>query len=578
MGEAAHGRGNRQRSVGLKSSSPRGVPAAKVKQTMSNTLRGADVVARSLYRLGCRRVFTLSGNHIMSIFDAALDAGIDLVHVRHEAAAVHMADAHGRLTGEVGVALVTGGPGHANAVGALYTALAAESPMVLLSGHAATWELGRGGFQELDQAGMAKPVTKASWMVGDAGSLGRDIGEAFRIALSGRRGPVHVSLPSDLLDARLDESAVTWPTVEAPTRQALGDADCDKILSLLAAAKRPIIFAGPQLSNTAGRDLLADLEGATGVPAVILESPRGLADATLGTLPDLAKQADLVVLLGKALDFTLKWAGAPGFDPGVHLIAIDPEAELTARAKREKGNALLLACAADPVLASEKLAAYARKTPQRDKAWLTEARKALDARPASWRDVVSKTPGRLHPAEVFRTLRPFIERDPETILICDGGEYAQWGQSMLPVRRRLINGVAGAIGSSLSSALAARLVDGKAPVFAVLGDGTIGFHISEFETAVRRSLPFVAILGNDARWNAESEIQRRDYGANRMHGCELLPVRYDQVVTALGGHGEYVERAADLPAAIERALASGKPACVNVMIESTAAPALRLPL
>jgi acetolactate synthase I/II/III large subunit len=578
MGEAAHGRGSRQRSVGLKSSSPRGVPTAKVKQTMSNTLRGADVVARSLYRLGCRRVFTLSGNHIMSIFDAALDAGIDLVHVRHEAAAVHMADAHGRLTGEVGVALVTGGPGHANAVGALYTALAAESPMVLLSGHAATWELGRGGFQELDQAEMAKPVTKASWMVSDAGSLGRDIGEAFRIALSGRRGPVHVSLPSDLLDARLDESAATWPTVEAPTRQALGDADCDKILSLLAAAKCPIIFAGPQLSNTPGRDLLADVEAATGVAAVILESPRGLADATLGALSDLAKQVDLVVLLGKALDFTLKWMGAPSFDPAVRLIAIDPDAGLTKRAKREKGDALLFTCVADPVHAAEKLAAYARKAPQRDKAWLTEARKALDARPASWRDVVSKTPGRLHAAEVFRALRPFVERDPNSILICDGGEYAQWAQSMLPIRRRLINGVAGAIGSSLSFALAARLIDAKAPVFAVLGDGTIGFHISEFETAVRRALPFVAVLGNDARWNAESEIQRREYGANRMHGCELLAVRYDQVVTALGGHGEYVERASDLSAAIEHALASGKPACVNVMIESTAAPALRLPV
>ena len=171
-----------------------------------------------------------------------------------------------------------------------------------------------------------------------------------------------------------------------------------------------------------------------------------------------------------------------------------------------------------------------------------------------------------------------MERDPDTVLICDGGEFAQWGQSMLPVRRRLINGVAGAIGSSLSFALAARLVEPKAPVFAVLGDGTIGFHISEFETAVRRALPFVAILGNDGRWNAESEIQRRSYGANRMHGCELLPARYDRVVAALGGHGEYVERAADLAAAIKRALASGKPACVNVMIESTAAPALRLPL
>src|SRR6185312_3342348 len=147
---------------------------------------------------------------------------------------------------------------------------------------------------------------------------------------------------------------------------------------------------------------------------------------------------------------------------------------------------------------------------------------------------------------------------------------------MLPVRRRLVNGVTGSIGSALSFALAARMLEPKAPVFAVLGDGTIGFHISEFETAVRRGLPFVAILGNDARWNAESEIQRRDYGANRMHGCELLPSRYDQVVAALGGHGEFVERAADLPGAIGRALGSGKPACVNVMIESIAAPAIRL--
>src|SRR5580700_7903260 len=338
MGEAAHGRGNRQRSVGLKSSSPRGVPTAKVKQTMSNTLRGADVVARSLYRLGCRRVFTLSGNHIMSIFDAALDAGIDLVHVRHEAAAVHMADAHGRLTGEVGVALVTGGPGHANAVGALYTALAAESPMVLLSGHAATWELGRGGFQELAQADMAKPVTKASWVAGEAALLGLDIDEAFSFALSGRRGPVHLSLPSDLLDERLDESKVRWPPIAAAKREPLSDADCAKILSLLAGAKRPIIFAGPQLSNVAGRDLLADVEAATGVPAVILESPRGLADATLGALPDVAKQADLVLLLGKALDFTLKWAGAPSFDPAVRLIAIDPESQLTDRAWYERRN------------------------------------------------------------------------------------------------------------------------------------------------------------------------------------------------------------------------------------------------
>jgi acetolactate synthase-1/2/3 large subunit len=258
------------------------------------------------------------------------------------------------------------------------------------------------------------------------------------------------------------------------------------------------------------------------------------------------------------------------------VISIDPDNALVERARTEMGARLLLGCVADSASAGEMLSARAARNPPRQSDWPSEARAALDNRPAEWRSITSKTQDRLHPAEVFRALRPFVERDPDTALICDGGEFAQWGQSMLPVRRRLVNGVTGSIGSSLSFALAARLVEPKAPVFAVLGDGTIGFHISEFETAVRRGLPFVAVLGNDARWNAESEIQRRDYGANRMHGCELLPARYDQVVTALGGHGEHVTRAADLAPAIERALASGKPACINVMVESIAAPMIRL--
>jgi acetolactate synthase-1/2/3 large subunit len=539
---------------------------------MGQTLRGADIVARSLARIGCSRVFTLSGNHIMSIFDAAIEAGLDLVHVRHEAAAVHMADAHGRLTGEPGIALVTGGPGHANAVGALFTALGAESPMVLLSGHAATWELGRGGFQELRQAEMAAPVTKASWTARDTVSLGRDIAEAVRIATSGRPGPVHVSLPSDLLDARVDENAVGWPERKAPARTPPGATAADKIIAAIAGAKRPLIIAGPQTSNLAGRARLASLEAATGAPAVIMESPRGIADATLGAFPDLIRRADLIVLLGKALDFTTRWATGPAFDPDVRVIAIDADEALVARAGKEKGERLLIGVTADANAAAEALTSRGKNGAS---PWLAEARAALDSRPAEWRTLVSQTPGRLHPAEVFRALRPHVERDSDTVLICDGGEFAQWGQGMLPLRRRLINGVTGSIGSSLSFALAARMIEPRAPVFAVLGDGTIGFHISEFETAARRGLPFVAILGNDARWNAESEIQRRDYGANRMHGCELLPSRYDQVVTALGGHGEHVDKAGDLPAAIERALASGKPACINVMIESAAAPVIR---
>src|ERR1044071_3863294 len=205
-------------------------------------LRGADIVARSLARLGCDRACTPSGTHIISIFDAALEAKRDLVHVRHEAAAVHMADAWGRLTGKPGIAMVTGGPGHANAVGALYTALGAESPMVLLSGHAATWELGRGGFQEIRQAEMAAPVTKASFTATSAANLGRDIDQAIRIATSGRSGPVHLSLPSDLLEERVESNAIVWPEAKRAAGPAVSDAVADAVLAAIAAAQRPIVI------------------------------------------------------------------------------------------------------------------------------------------------------------------------------------------------------------------------------------------------------------------------------------------------------------------------------------------------
>ncbi len=199
--------------------------------------------------------------------------------------------------------------------------------------------------------------------------------------------------------------------------------------------------------------------------------------------------------------------------------------------------------------------------------------RCFDDRPAEWKDLKSGTPDKLHPAQVFHTLQRFLTpgQHPDR----DGGEFAQWGQSILRNDRRMINGVTGSIGSSLPMAAGARVVEREAPVFAVLGDGTFGFHMSEIETAVRCGLPYVAIVGTDCRWNAEYNLQVRDYGPNRTFGCELDPTRYDLVATALGGHGELVTRAEDLAPAIERSLASGKPAVVNVMIESIPSPVIR---
>lgn len=303
---------------------------------MASTLRGADIVIRTLERAGYTTIFTLSGNHIMSLFDAAIDSKLELAHVRHEAATVHMADAYGRLTGKPGIAWVTGGPGHANAVGALFTAQGQESPMVLLSGHTETDQLGRGGFQELRQVEMAAPVTKASWMAVNTTTVSMDVAKAIRIASSGRPGPVHLSLPSDVLDASVPEGEIVWPD-EADFKEqpvALNDAAAQAILSIIATARHPLLVAGPHLANRSGRALLARIESELGIPACIMESPRGFNDATLGAFAEVARRADLIILLGKAFDFTLRFGGPP-IDPTCRFISIDPEGALLERAAKE---------------------------------------------------------------------------------------------------------------------------------------------------------------------------------------------------------------------------------------------------
>jgi len=543
---------------------------------MTTRIRGADILVRALDGAGVGKVFTLSGNHIMPVFDAVIGTGLQLVHVRHEAAAVHMADAWARLTGKCGVALVTGGPGHANAVGALMTAQAAESPVVLLSGHAALRELGRGGFQELRQADMAALVTKASWTATSTATLGADIARAVRLATSGRPGPVHLSLPFDVLEDAIadDPSLQPPPSAFIPEPQSLGETAADAALAALAQARRPLILAGPALCSASGRALLARLTAATGVPAVGMESPRGINDPSLGAFAEVLARADLILLLGKAHDFTLRFADPPFVDAACRFIVIDPDAALIERVAKEKGSRLIASSIADAAAAAERLIARAASVRMLATAWATEVVHAVSCRPPAWRTLASSQPGKVHPVELCRAIAPVLEHHPDAVLVCDGGEIGQWAQT-LPFSRRIINGVAGSIGASLPFAVAARLAEPRAPVIAVMGDGTFGFHMAELDTAVRYDLPLVAVVGNDATWNAEHQIQLREYGPNRTHGCELLPSRYDLVAAALGGHGEFVTSTGDLSPALERAIASGKPACVNVMIERVAAPVMK---
>ena len=538
----------------------------------SSRNRGCDALIESLKTAGVRRIFTLSGNHIMPIYDAAFDSGIELIHTRHEASAVHMADAYARITGEVGIALVTGGPGHGNAVSALYTAQMAESPVVLLSGHAPNNQLGLGAFQEMRQAEMAVPVTKAAWTCAGADHVASDIAKAIRLARSGRPGPVSLNLPTDALD---DAASAPGLAAEAfqPEIMALDTATASDLMQRLAQAKRPMILAGPACMTRPGRALLAALEAASGVPVIGMESPRGIADASLCAFAQMLAQADCVLLVGKRVDFTLKFGKAPALSAQAVVHQIDAESAEIERTRKALGERLQVTALADAF--SSLLALKEAASTGAPAAWLAEVRSAIAYRPPAWDSAQSDLPGKLHPVQMLRPLQALLDSHPESVLVCDGGEIGQWAMACLSAPHRVNNGVAGSIGSGLPYALAARCAQPQAPVVAVMGDGTVGFHIAEYDTAMRYGLPFVSVIGNDARWNAEYQIQLRDYGPDRLVGCELRPMRYDAVTQAFGGHGELVTEPKEMAAAAQRAQASGLPACLNVMIEGVPAPQIK---
>jgi len=539
------------------------------------TIRGADLVARALVSAGVKHLFSLSGNHIMPLYDAALDAGLSIVHTRHEAAAVHMADAWGRLTGQPGVALFTGGPGHANAVGALYTALASESPVVMLSGHAPLNELGKGSFQEMRQAELALPVCKQSWTTQQAEALGDDIARAFRVATVARPGPVHMSLPFDLLEAAVDTAPPPADASRAPA-SPLAESAADTVLELLGKAQRPLVITGSVLSRDRAGDLPQRLAEAAGAPVVCMESPRGLNDPALGALSAVVAQADFIVLLGKQPDFTLRFGRPPAIAAACRIALIDPQPVLLKRAAAVLGrDRIALSAAADSVPAARLLIERAAGRRGRESAWAGEVTAALRARPAEWARHAPRLEGPVHPLDIGRAMQAAIDSAREAVFVSDGGEFGQWAQAAVTAPTRIINGVGGSIGSAVPFALAAKMARPDATVIAATGDGACGYHLLELDTAVRTGLAPVIVVGNDACWNAEHQIQLRTYGKERAHGCELLPTRYDLAAAALGAHGEQVTRPGELDAALSRAVASGKPALVNVMIERLPAPVIK---
>ena len=535
-------------------------------------MRGADLVVRTLREAGVEKVFTLSGNQIMPLFDACIDSGIELVHVRHEAAAVYMADAWSQLTGKVGVALVTAAPGFLNCLTALYGAVGTESAVVLLSGDSPVSQDGRGAFQELDQTGVSAGFVKHASRSLDPDKLDYDIARAIRVATDGRPGPVHLALPFDVLNFGISVPHLREPNPFVSEPLEPGEEDVLYAVSALCLANKPLIFTGPALNATRAPGEVASLAERFDVPIVTVESPRGLKGPDLGDFRQVLPQADLILLLGKLADFTVAFGQPPAFDPGCRFIVVEAESDAVELAKQNLGDRLARSIHAHPVSMARAMHTSDHRPAAARNDWQETVSHSISSRVVENGQATSQ-PGRILPAALCRSVQRLLDASDDPILLADGGEFGQWAQACVSAPTRLINGTAGAIGGVLCYALASGLCRPGATVVAMMGDGTAGFHLSEFDTAVRHGIPFLAVIGNDARWNAEHQIQMRDYGTERLIGCNLLPTRYDLAVAGLGGHGEYVEKVEELDNALNRAVASGLPACINVCIEGLAAPA-----
>lgn len=528
-------------------------------------MRGADLLIHSLNEAGVTTFFSLSGNQIMPVYDACFDTGMRIVHTRHEGAAAYMADAWAQITSTIGVALVAGGPGFCNSMSPLFSARHAESPVLFLSGDSPLAHDGLGAFQELDQTAITSPLVKAARRCQNVNNLAHDIAELIDIARSGRPGPVHLALPFDLLEATT--SLAQQSALPAPLLPVM-PADIDTLIAHLDTAQRPVVITGPHCNDTrAGATL--DCVRATGIPVVPMESPRGLKDPMLGTFSDMLPDADLVVIIGKKLDFTLQFGNESVFPAHMKIAVIDPETDMVERAQRRLGDRLVYSAHGDSIPVLNALAEA--RTARPHTGWQKQVDQAISNRALS-PNTIQDGSGLL-PQDVCMQVQELIERAEDPILICDGGEFGQWAQAFCHAPTRIINGISGAIGGSLPYAIAVKIARPRATVIAMLGDGTAGFHLAEFDTAVRENTPFIAIVGNDYKWNAEHLIQIRSFGEDRTFACSLNPdAHYENVAQALGGSGSLACSSAELSGALNAASAAQTPVCINVPIQGLPAP------
>ncbi len=526
---------------------------------------GGRLIARRLKEHGVSKLFTLSGGHLFSIYDGCKEEGIDIVDVRHESSAAFAAEGWAKVTREPGVCALTAGPGVTNGMSAMGSAQANHSPMLVLGGRAPAGRWGQGSLQEIDHVPFVRPLCKLATTAGSTQEMQGLVDEALALALAPHGGPTFIDFPLDYVFMAAQELPSQLPAGAPSAGKAADGALIEAAGALLAEAERPVIMAGTDLYWGHGEGALLELIEELRIPVFLNGLARGCvpADHELffsRTRGQALKEADVALVMGVPLDFRLGFGGVFGDETSIVTIDV---AEPQRRYAREPD--VELHGALSETLGQLREAAGSRPLSSDD--WVARLRAAETERREAERVELEDDRSPLHPMRLYSELGMVLDRD--AIVIGDGGDYVSYAGRVIDSYQPgcwLDPGPFGCLGAGPGYALAARLACPDRQVVLLLGDGAFGFSGMEFDTLSRHGVNVVGVMGNNGIWALEKHPMEFLYGYSV--AAELRPgTRYDQMVQALGGHGELVERPQDLRGALDRAFAAGKPALVNVLTD-----------
>jgi len=534
-------------------------------------IHGGRVVAKALKAEGVPYIFTLCGGHVMPIYDGCVDEGIRVIDVRHEQTAAHAADGWARVTGRPGVAVVTAGPGLTDAVTGVASAHRANIPMLIFGGQGPRPFADMGSLQDMNHVELMRPITKWAVSVPEGRRLAEYVSMAFRVATTGVPGPVYLEMPIDQLFNTYDESRVTFPTQYRTEAGIAGDPQyVEKAFDLLRSAQRPVALVGTQLRWSRRREAYRPFVDTFGMPVYV----NGLGRGSLPpdhpyffsqTRKEALKQADVVLIFGTPLDFRLGYGRDSHFNAEARLIQVDLDGGEIGR-----NRPIDVGILGDTGIVMGQLTDLARAqgySATMVKPWVDDLRQREQQKWDRMRGEMAADTTPINPLRACKEIADVL--GSKAIAIGDGGDFVATAASVLRIHEQghwLDPGPLGTLGVGPGYAMAAKLAKPDHTVVIIYGDGSFGLHGLEFEAMVRQKINVVGIVGNDAAWQQIRRGQVQLYGEERAVATALHFTRYDRVIEALGGHGEYVEDPAALRPALERAVGAGKPALVNIKI------------